>query len=208
MTIRYLIEKEFLQIRRNPFLPKLIVVFPIVMMCVIPWVMNQEVKNIRVDVVDNDRSTRSRQLMQSIDASNYFIMNGQKASYQAALSDIERSKADIALVIPQDYGRDIELAATGNPTAAKGSGVLSAANAVNGTKGSMTIVNRKDLTVFGIYALEGINEIYPRPSKSSVNTIVQPVSNKEVIHTLQGIRLNQMPMTKGIYIINGKKIIK
>ena len=36
MTIRYLIEKEFLQIRRNPFLPKLIVVFPIVMMCVIP----------------------------------------------------------------------------------------------------------------------------------------------------------------------------
>lgn len=137
MTIRYLIEKEFLQIRRNPFLPKLIVVFPIVMMCVIPWVMNQEVKNIRVDVVDNDRSTRSRQLMQSIDASNYFIMNGQKASYQAALSDIERSKADIALVIPQDYGRDIELAATGKPTAAKGSGVLIAANAVNGTKGSI-----------------------------------------------------------------------
>lgn len=137
MTIRYLIEKEFLQIRRNPFLPKLIVVFPIVMMCVIPWVMNQEVKNIRVDVVDNDRSTHSRQLMQSIDASSYFIMNGQKASYQAALSDIERSKADITLVIPQDYGRDIELAAAGEPTAAKGSGVLIAANAVNGTKGSI-----------------------------------------------------------------------
>lgn len=78
----------------------------------------------------------------------------------------------------------------------------------NGTKGSMTIVNRKDLTVFGIYAMEGINEIYPRPSESSVNTIAQPVSNKEVIHTLQGIRLNQMPMTKGIYIINGKKIIR
>ena len=136
MTIRYLIEKEFLQIRRNPFLPKLIVVFPIVMMCVIPWVMNQEVKNIRVDVVDNDRSTHSRQLMQSIDASSYFIMNGQKASYQAALSDIERSKADITLVIPQDYGRNIELAA-GEPTAAKGSGVLIAANAVNGTKGSI-----------------------------------------------------------------------
>ena len=137
MTIRYLIEKEFLQIRRNPFLPKLIVVFPIVMMCVIPWVMNQEVKNIRVDVVDNDRSTHSRQLMQSIDASSYFIMNGQKASYQAALSDIERSKADITLVIPQDYGRNIELAAAGEPTAAKGSGVLIAANAVNGTKGSI-----------------------------------------------------------------------
>ena len=58
--LKYLIQKEFLQIRRNSFLPRLIVIFPIMMMCVMPWVMNQEVKNIRVDVVDNDRSTLSR----------------------------------------------------------------------------------------------------------------------------------------------------
>ncbi|MGN0233914.1 MAG: ABC transporter permease, partial [Bacteroidaceae bacterium] len=53
--LKYLIQKEFLQIRRNAFLPRLIIIFPIMMMCVMPWVMNQEVKNIRVDVVDNDR---------------------------------------------------------------------------------------------------------------------------------------------------------
>ena len=29
MTLKYLIQKEFIQIRRNSFLPKLIVVFPI-----------------------------------------------------------------------------------------------------------------------------------------------------------------------------------
>ena len=34
MTLKYLIQKEFLQIRRNAFLPKLIVMFPIVIMCV------------------------------------------------------------------------------------------------------------------------------------------------------------------------------
>ena len=50
--LKYLIQKEFLQIRRNSFLPRLIILFPIMMMCVMPWVMNQEVKNIRVDVVD------------------------------------------------------------------------------------------------------------------------------------------------------------
>ena len=83
--LRYLIQKEFLQIRRNAFLPRLIIVFPIMMICVMPWVMNQEVKNIRVDVVDNDRSTLSRQLVQRIEASNYFIFNGQKPSYRAAL---------------------------------------------------------------------------------------------------------------------------
>ena len=48
--IKYLIQKEFLQIRRNAFLPKLIIMFPIVIMCVMPWVMQMEVKNIVVDV--------------------------------------------------------------------------------------------------------------------------------------------------------------
>ena len=127
--IRYLIQKEFLQIRRNGFLPRLIIMFPIMIMCIMPWVMNQEVKNIRVAVVDNDRSTRSQQLVHSIEASNYFIFCGQKPTYKAALNDIETSKADIILVIPQHYSRDL--------TTQKKPQLLIAANAVNGTKGSI-----------------------------------------------------------------------
>ena len=116
--IRYLIHKEFLQIRRNGFLPRLIIMFPIMIMCIMPWVMNQEVKNVRVDVVDIDRTTQSQQLVHQIEASNYFIFNGQKSTYQEALKDIETSKADIILEIRD--GR-----------------YLIAANAVNGTKGSI-----------------------------------------------------------------------
>ena len=86
MTLKYLIQKEFLQIRRNAFLPKLIIMFPIVIMCVMPWVMQMEVKNIVVDVVDNDRSTRSQQIVHSIEASDYFISGGQKATYRDALA--------------------------------------------------------------------------------------------------------------------------
>ena len=127
--LKYLIQKEFLQIRRNAFLPRLIVIFPIMMMCVMPWVMNQEVKNIRVDVVDNDRSTLSRQLVHSIEASNYFIFNGQKPTYEAALKDIEKMDADVVMVIPQHFSSDI--IKKRNPQ------VLIAANAVNGTKGSI-----------------------------------------------------------------------
>lgn len=36
MVIRYLIEKEFLQIRRNAILPKLFVILPLVLLVVIP----------------------------------------------------------------------------------------------------------------------------------------------------------------------------
>ena len=128
-TLKFLIRKEFLQIRRNAFLPRLIVIFPFMMMCVMPWVMNMEVKNVIVDVVDNDRSTRSQQLVHSIEASNYFIFNGQMPTYQDALNDIEMSRADIVVVIPQYYSRDL--------TQGKQPQVLIAANAVNGTKGAM-----------------------------------------------------------------------
>lgn len=127
--LKYLIQKEFLQIRRNSFLPRLIILFPIMMMCVMPWVMNQEVKNIRVDVVDNDRSTLSRQLVHNIEASNCFIFNGQKPTYEAALKDIEKMDADVVMVIPQHFSSDI--IKKRNPQ------VLIAANAVNGTKGSI-----------------------------------------------------------------------
>ena len=116
--IKYLIQKEFLQIRRNAFLPKLIIMFPIVIMCVMPWVMQMEVKNIVVDVVDIDHTVESQRLVQQIAASNYYIFGGQKATYAEAMKDIEKGRADVILEI-------------------RGGKYLIAANAVNGTKGSM-----------------------------------------------------------------------
>ena len=116
--IKYLIQKEFLQIRRNAFLPRLIVMFPIVIMCVMPWVMQMEVKNIVVDVVDIDHTVDSQRLVQQIAASNYFIFGGQKATYAEAIKDIEKGRVDVILEI-----RDGKY--------------LIAANAVNGTKGAM-----------------------------------------------------------------------
>ncbi len=118
MTLHYLIQKEFLQIRRNSFLPRLIILFPIVIMCVMPWVMSMEVKNIRVAVVDNDRTTQSQRLVHAVEASRYFIFTGQKPSYKAALAEVEKGQADIVLEI-------------------QGGQCLIAANAVNGTKGAM-----------------------------------------------------------------------
>lgn len=129
MMIKYLIQKEFLQIRRNAFLPRLIVMFPIVIMCVMPWVMSMEVRNIRVGVVDHDRSDATRRLVESISQSSYFIFIGLKPDWPSALAEIEKGRADVALEIPRHYGRAI---AEGRQPQ-----VLIAANAVNGTKGSI-----------------------------------------------------------------------
>lgn len=129
MILKYLIRKEFIQIRHNPFLLRLIVIFPIVIMCVVPWVTILEVKNVDISVVDNDHSTVSAQLTNRIVASPYFKFKGVYGTYAEALHGIEKSDIDIAMVIPPHYERNL--------VSGRQPQVLIAANAVNGTKGSI-----------------------------------------------------------------------
>src|SRR5574344_1229380 len=107
MILKYLLQKEFKQIRRNSFLPRMIVMFPVVMMLVIPWVTNLEVKNIKLQVVDNDRSTLSQRMVHEMEKSNYFIFKGLSSSYNDAVREMENGQADIIAVIPPHYERDL-----------------------------------------------------------------------------------------------------
>lgn len=110
-------------------MPRLILMFPIMLMCVMPWVMNMEVKNIAVAVVDNDHSARSQQLVHTIAANHYFRFMGEAPSYDAALRNVEQSRVDGVVVIPQGFAKDLQQGHTPH--------VLVAANAVNGTKGAI-----------------------------------------------------------------------
>ena len=127
--LKHLIIKEFLQIRRNAFLPRLILLFPVAIMCVMPWVANMEVTHIAVDVVDNDRSSFSTRLTATIAASPYFTLANVRGTYAEALADIEKSDADLIVGIP--HGTERRMQRGEQPQ------IHIAANAVNGTKGSM-----------------------------------------------------------------------
>jgi len=128
-ALRYLLQKEFLQIRRNKFVPRLIVLFPIMMICIAPIIADLEVRNITVVAVDNDHSQSSLSLVRRIEASRYFLFSGMADSYADALGEIERCDADVVIEIPRGFGK--ALACGQSPE------VLIAANAVNGTKGSL-----------------------------------------------------------------------
>ena len=56
MILRYLIEKEFKQLKRNSFLPRLILMFPVMMMLVMPWAATLEIGDLRIAIIDNDHS--------------------------------------------------------------------------------------------------------------------------------------------------------
>ena len=125
--IKFLIEKEFKQLLRNSFLPKLILVFPCMIMLLMPWAVNLEIKNIQLNIVDNDHSAISQRLVNKIAASTYFRLVEVPASYEEGLRNIEIGTADIVMEIPRHLERDWM---NGEDTH-----ILIAANAVNGTKG-------------------------------------------------------------------------
>ena len=127
--IGYLLEKEFKQFFRNRFLPKVVVALPLVMLLVFPWAANMEVKNIKVAIIDSDRSPVSGRLINKVAASGYFIVGSSASSYGEALEQVEKGDADIILEIPSGFESDIYKEGTGK--------VMISANSVNGTRGGM-----------------------------------------------------------------------
>ena len=127
--LKFLIEKEFKQLLRNSFLPRLIIGYPCIVMIIMPWATNMEIKNISVNVVDNDHSVVSQRLIHKIDASSYFRLNNLSPTYNSALRDVESGDADVILEIPRHFEKKLENG--------EASHVLLAANAVNGSKGGL-----------------------------------------------------------------------
>ena len=111
-TLCYLLDKEWRQFLRNPFLPKMAVVFPLMVMLVIPWVTTMDVRHVNVAVVDGDRSPASRRLIQKIDASDYFTLQRISEHYDAALEALEAGDADVIVEIPDNFERSL---AAGKP---------------------------------------------------------------------------------------------
>ena len=128
-TLRFLLQKEFRQIFRDPSILRIIFIMPIIQLLVLPWAADYEVKDIHLSVVDHDHSSYSRQLVSKITASGYFRLQGYTASFPTALHDIEKEKSDLVLEIPASFEKD--LVKQDEAT------LFMAINAINGVKANL-----------------------------------------------------------------------
>ena len=128
-TLRYLLEKEFKQIKRDRFLPRIIFLVPLMQLIILPFAANFEMRNINLGVIDNDHSVLSAQLVEKVVASGYFRLTNVSDSYDQGITSIESNESDLLLEIPVNFEQQL-----GREGAVE---VLIAANAVNGTKGGM-----------------------------------------------------------------------
>lgn len=127
--MRALLRKEVIGIRRNPLLPRIIFMLPIMTMLVMPLVATMDVKHVDMAVVDNDHSELSRRIVADIDASEYLSVSDVCPSFARALSRLESGDIDVVLTIPPDYERNIDLGIATKTDIE--------ANGVNATKGTL-----------------------------------------------------------------------
>ena len=127
--LRAILIKEFRQFRRNTFLPRMVVVFPIVIMALMPLVATMDVKNVNVALVDRDGKDASLQIVQHIEASPYLSLCRVVHSRDEAMAMVEACSADVVVEVPYGYDRSLR---TPSPLQ-----LHISANAVNGIKGSL-----------------------------------------------------------------------
>lgn len=128
-VLSFLLQKEFKQIFRNPTLLRMILAIPVIQLSILPLAADFEIKNINVVVVDHDHSTYSRELVDKINASNYFILIDYTNNARKGFNYLESDEADVILEIPADFERNL--------VRENHEQLFLAINAINGTKANV-----------------------------------------------------------------------
>ncbi len=107
-SLRVLLNKEFLQIRRDAVILRMLFVMPLLQLVVLANAATFEVKTSRLWVVDQDRSSSSRALVQRFTATGRFDVVGYTATADPGDAALLSGEAGAVLVIPSDFGRDVQ----------------------------------------------------------------------------------------------------
>lgn len=186
--IKYLIIKEFKLFLRDPFLSRLALVFPIMVILVLPLVVTMDVKNIKVAVVDNDETLFSRQLVAKIDASRYFLLKDKSFTYEEGLQAVEYGDVDMVLRIPSGFESKI--------LAGESAETLVAANATDATKGGL------GSSYLAAIVSEFASEMFPeRMAVPSAEISTMNISQLNLFNKQMNYRTFMLPALMGMVII-------
>jgi ABC-2 type transport system permease protein len=100
--------KEARQILRDRLTLGILLGVPTMMLLLYGYALNWDVRDVRMVVVDHDRSAASRALVLAFTGSGYFRVVGEEDGDRVVESWFDRSAARLALVVPAGFGRDLE----------------------------------------------------------------------------------------------------
>ena len=101
--IRFLLQKEFLQIFRNKAMLPIIFVIPVVQLLVLSFAATYELKEAKFALIDRDQSIASRELVSKLQATGYFILQSEFTSEVEAKIQLEKGEVSFIVEIPRDF---------------------------------------------------------------------------------------------------------
>jgi ABC-2 type transport system permease protein len=99
--------KEFLQMLRDPRMRVVIFGIPVIQMTIMAFALTTDVTNIRMAVLDMDKTPASRTLISAFTASNYFQITASLLSQNEIAPLLDRSDVRAVLQIPAGFSKDI-----------------------------------------------------------------------------------------------------
>jgi drug efflux transport system permease protein len=106
--VRALVRKEFAQIRRDRRLAFSLILPPTLQLLLLGFALSAAVTGIKLGVVDDSRTPESRELIATLSESKSFRLESYYTSVTQLGDAISRGKIDAGVVIPYDYGRDLQ----------------------------------------------------------------------------------------------------
>ncbi|MGQ1909809.1 ABC transporter permease [Marinifilum sp. RC60d5] len=108
-VLKYLLQKEFLQIFRNKGMLPIIFVMPILQLCILSFAATYDMKNTNLYVVDKDLSSHSRELISKFNGSPFFTVKEVGFSEKEAEKELFKDNIDAILVFKEDFGKAVDL---------------------------------------------------------------------------------------------------
>lgn len=102
-----LIKKEFIQTFRDKNMMRLILIIPIIQTIILGYAISNELRNQSLQIVDLDRSTQSRQLINIINQSEHFKIKSILYSEDELYHNIRLWKVNSGLIIPKGFAEDL-----------------------------------------------------------------------------------------------------
>ena len=99
--------KEFLQMLRDPRMRIVIFGVPVIQMTIMAFALNTDVTDIRLGILDMDKTPQSRELISAFTASNYFHTSAELYSQNEITQLLDRGEVRAVLHIPTGFNRDI-----------------------------------------------------------------------------------------------------
>lgn len=102
-----LMRKEFLQLRRDTAMLRLVLVMPIVQLLVLSYALNNDLRNVRLGVLDEDRTPLSRAIADALWASDVFVPGPPLTTGGDLARALQHGRCDLAVRIPAGFARDV-----------------------------------------------------------------------------------------------------